>query len=206
MVGKELILITNGEIEKKEKIVLEKINLKINIGDVIWLKGVNSSGKSVLSDVLIGFDKMFSGKFSSKVNKPLYITTEYPFFDEEKVKNVIDYYKLMYKIKKNKIEEIIDILDLRIHLKKRIKEISSGTKQKLKLIPLFILGYDFIILDEIFKTLDVNIKKIIEKQIIMQIENQATVVIIEHNEELMMNIKINTMRTLECKNKTVIEL
>ena len=53
----KLIELNNVSYSKNNSVILNSINLKINKGDFISIVGPNSSGKTTLVRIMLGFDK-----------------------------------------------------------------------------------------------------------------------------------------------------
>ena len=82
------------------------------------------------------------------------------------------------------VGDIIDLLDLRPHLKKRISELSGGQKQRVAIARTLVLKPRLLLMDEPLSALDGMIKESI-KELIRQIARKykLTIVIVTHDPE-----------------------
>src|SRR5699024_3604471 len=127
-------------IGKKE--ILKEVNFQFKKGDFIHLKGKNGSGKTIFMESLLGFNKVVSGKRTSRYdrNKICYIPDASFFNDHESVKDVLKATAHFYKVETATLINILNHLqfDETVIFNQKIASLSKGTKKKLELLPLFI--------------------------------------------------------------------
>ncbi|MBJ8055862.1 ABC transporter ATP-binding protein [Bacillus cereus] len=170
------------------KIIFENINLTIPYGSICCLIGANGTGKSVLIDCILGFQKINQGKIIIKSQnitnrnllrlntgivspdhqKHLELLTPKEYFDM-----IIDIYNLN-NIEK-KLDSLIDKLMVRPFLQDLFINLSFGSKKKIQLIGNLLFEPSLLICDEIFEGLDEEsvkrVKEIFQKR---AINNQTT--------------------------------
>ena len=178
---KKYILIKDFSFKHKNKIVFEKLNIRIQAGKTTSIYAGSGKGKTTIADVLIKLhtQKSYKGKiyFDNQDinelnpiylrNKIAYITQDTYLFDET------IRYNLAFASDKNKDDEIIKYIKLfdlknifeenKIDLDKRIisggNNISGGQKQRLLIIRELIKKPKLIIFDEGLSSLE-NINKV----------------------------------------------
>jgi len=202
------IKLNNCTIYMKDEVILEDVFLDIDNGIFLRIKGENGSGKTVLLNTILGLNKNTSGSISRKYDKAdlCYISDTPFFFDDEKVEEVIwtlaKFYSSTYKV----LEDISSTLNLNLASikKKKIYELSKGTRKKMMILPLFIETSKCLVLDEIFTGLDLDTQAFVCERLVKKSVQGATIIIVEHNESIMETIKKNiTVEEIECKNKKI---
>ena len=168
---------------------LSHISFKLNSGDILGLIGRSGSGKSTLIKALLGLKKPDSGNISFKVNggdSPLnrYVgyspqhNALYPFLTLEE--NLIIFGKLN-GVESYTIEErmafILERLNLKAHLRKRINELSGGMQKRADLAVTLIHNPMVIILDEPFNGVDISLQKFIW-QLLKDMSGQGRIIIV----------------------------
>lgn len=206
------ILLENSNICIDDNEILLNVSLEIEEKGFYRISGKNGGGKSILLNSLLGFYQVEEGKRISEFNKDeiVYIPDKPFFFDDEKVKEVIDVTSFFYSIKLDKIIKILNNLqfDYDSNKNKKIYELSKGMQQKLLLIPLFIEN-KYYFLDEILVSLDDEITDLVLNRIVDILKKDRLVVMIEHNQASidfiysLINNKTNC-KEITCQEKKVI--
>lgn len=88
----------------------------------------------------------------------------------------------------------------------KIANLSSGTRQKLLLLPIFVISFDLIILDETFKNIDDQMVEKYVAKIISQYENQAAIIIVEHLIDIAKIFSNYNIVELKCQNSRLEKL
>lgn len=151
----------------KEKI-LKGLNLNAKKGDVLIIKGPNGCGKSTLLKILAGVFTIDSGKVKYIVNESevnsfeskYYIgfcSIEQNLYEELTIYENLEFFLKLRNIKgKEKIEDYLKKANLYDKRDKYFKNLSSGMKQRVKILSAFLHNPIFLLLDEPSSNLDEN--------------------------------------------------
>ncbi len=136
--------------------VLKSINLSIQPLEKIAILGANGSGKSTLLKIMAGFLYFESGSVQwtlndQKLNAPDFVFSS-PYidlFDDLTVKEHLAFH-FKHKSAYNNLDcdAIIQLSNLEAYVNKRIKQLSSGIKQRFKNTLALFSNSDVIFLDE----------------------------------------------------------
>lgn len=175
-----MLKIDNLTVKVQDKVILDKLDLEINKGEIHVLMGPNGTGKSTICKVLLKHPDyevingtiFYKEKNLEKLDTTaisrmgMFLLAQTPVEIEgitnaELIRNVIsektnervDIFKFNKKL--NEVCEILDIPKEFVHRDVNFN-MSGGEKKKNELLQLFMLEPDFIILDEIDSGLDVD--------------------------------------------------
>lgn len=196
-----MLELRNIKKEYEGKVILEEINLKIEDGKIISLLGSSGSGKTTLLNIILGLTNQDGGEIyfngediSNKSMKKRgfnIVFQDYALFP-----NLTAYENIMYPVKNNKnlvtaeeVEELIETLDLRNHLYKKIDELSGGQKQRVALARTLVMKPKILLLDEPLSALDGVIKENIKEKIkFITKKYKLTTIMVTHDPEEAMTI------------------
>lgn len=178
---------------------LNDINLTIEQGEFIGLKGENGSGKSTLMKIIAGIlksDNIYidGNKLNSDDFRFISYMDSSPFFYELlSVYEMIDFKRnIVYSDFDERIFEWSYLLGLEKYKNEIIRNLSLGNRQKLSLILTLIGSPKFILLDEPFNGMDSEAVNVVIKLLFELVLEKRTVVITTHN-----NFKIDKLYTRE---------
>ena len=194
-----IIEFNNVSLSYGKRLILDKINFKINEGQIFGMLGPNGVGKSTIFNLITGLISPDNGKIKINNNDvtsiPVYLRTkkfrvgfvpQYGGYFADL--SLLDNLKAISEIiieNKNLRQEKIDYLMSKFELENiqdvKCKFLSGGQKKKL-VIALALLGDPkILLLDECFAALDVLTIKMLQEIIInLQQENLITVCICDH--------------------------
>lgn len=143
------------------KNVVDQISFSIEKGDIVGLVGPNGSGKSTTMKMIMMLIKKDEGKvlFSKDIKyftKKIGFATESSSFytymtGRENLKVIADLYS---GISDTKIDELLEMFDIREAADRKVKTYSTGMKQRLGLARAFLNDPELLILDEPTNGLD----------------------------------------------------
>jgi ABC-2 type transport system ATP-binding protein len=182
---------------KTRKEVLKGIDLQIKEGEIFGILGPNGAGKTTLLSILstlllpdrgkvqiLGIDALTNG---ARIRERVNISSgNANFLWSLTVKENLHFYAMLYGLvgrqRKEKVNALIDLLDLREHQNVLFDRISTGMKQRLSLAKCLLNDPDVLFLDEPTVGLDPNAAARIRGEILsIQKERKMTVLLTTHN-------------------------
>ncbi|WP_321295050.1 gliding motility-associated ABC transporter ATP-binding subunit GldA [Marinifilum fragile] len=172
---------------------LDQVSFEINQGEVVGFLGPNGAGKSTMMKIITGFIPQSSGlvevnglnieEHSLEVRKQIgYLPEHNPLYLEMYVKEYLDHVASIYKLgklKKSRIDEMIDLTGLGLEQNKKIGALSKGYRQRVGIAQALIHDPKVVILDEPTTGLDPN--QLVEiRNLIQEIGKQKTVMLSTH--------------------------
>jgi len=186
------------EIEKLSKSfgeqkVLDKIDFKLESGEIVGLIGPSGSGKSTLIKTMLGMEKADDGEalvLDYKMPKREILSNiGYMAQSDALYEMLTGYENLEFfgKMKgvpsdklKKEIEYIAEIVDLTNDLKKLVSKYSGGMKRRLSLAIALIGSPELLILDEPTVGIDPSLRKNIWKELFKQRDNGVGILVTTH--------------------------
>lgn len=176
------------------KKVLDNLNFTINKGEVVGLVGPNGAGKTTLMRILCLLSKADSGEVklcgisnNSKKDREKYLSNlsaiiETPaLYENLSGYDNIDLIRRINNLSKERMNEMIEFINIGDMIKHKVKQYSLGMKQRLALGISLLNSPNLLILDEPTNGLDYD--GIIEfRKLISEIvsKNQVSVIISSH--------------------------
>lgn len=163
---KEVVLKTNGLTKMyKSFAALDNADLTVYRGDIYGIIGRNGAGKTTLMKMVTGLTDKTSGEFelfnekSSKAEaqrKRIGCLIENPaFFGNMTAYQNLKYYCIQKGVTdEEKINEVLELVQLKDAANKKFKEFSLGMKQRLGIALAILYDPDLIVLDEPINGLD----------------------------------------------------
>ena len=194
-----IIEFENVSLSYGNRLILDKINFKINRGEIFGMLGPNGVGKSTIFNLLTGLIKPNEGNIKIEginVNDyPIYLRTrkfkvgyvpQYGgyFNDLTLYQNLLAISEIVINDKKF-VKDRINYLLTRFELENvkdiKAKFLSGGQKKKLVIALSLLSEPKVLLLDECFAALDVLTIKMLQEIIVsLQQENQITICICDH--------------------------
>ncbi|MCL2189418.1 MAG: ABC transporter ATP-binding protein [Defluviitaleaceae bacterium] len=150
----------------KDKTAVDNVSLTVEKGDIFGLIGQNGAGKSTFMRMVTSLSRLDSGTVelfgereagkitSARTRMGAMIETPALFTNLSAEQN-LEYYRLQRGIvEKNRIQEVLKIVNLTDTGKKKFKNFSLGMKQRLGLAVAMLSHPDFLIFDEPTNGLD----------------------------------------------------
>ncbi|APY11469.1 gliding motility-associated ABC transporter ATP-binding subunit GldA [Seonamhaeicola sp. S2-3] len=207
---------------------LNNISFKVDKPEIVGFLGPNGAGKSTMMKILTTYIKPSNG--NAKVNgfdinqntqqaqlSVGYLPEHNPLYTEMYVKEYLKFNAHIYKVSKERINEVIELTGLTPEAHKKIGQLSKGYRQRVGLATALLHNPDVLILDEPTTGLDpnqlVDIRSLIKTigktktvflstHIMQEVEAMCDRVIIINKGEIVANKKLSELR--EEKEQVVI--
>jgi len=146
---------------------LNDISFTIKKGEIVGFLGPNGAGKSTMMKILTTYINSSKGKAivnefdvttqQKNVQQCVgYLPEHNPLYSDMYVKEYLSFNTDIYKIKKERIEEVIALTGLTPESHKKINQLSKGYRQRVGLANALLHNPDVLILDEPTTGLDPN--------------------------------------------------
>ncbi|MDO5979624.1 gliding motility-associated ABC transporter ATP-binding subunit GldA [Flavivirga spongiicola] len=203
-----------------EQKALNNISFKVNKPEIVGFLGPNGAGKSTMMKILTTYINPSKG--AAKVNgydikestqlvqqSVGYLPEHNPLYLEMFVKEYLNFNANIYKVSKQRVNEVIELTGLTPEVHKKIGQLSKGYRQRVGLANALLHDPEVLILDEPTTGLDPNqlidirnlIKEIGETKtvflsthIMQEVEAMCDRVIIINKGEIVADKKLNELR------------
>lgn len=201
---------------------VDAISFEVNKGEIVGFLGPNGAGKSTTMKIITGYLQADGGKARvcgvDVADDPLatkkkigYLPELNALYYEMYVREYLGFIAEVHQVKeaKKRIEEVIDLVGLRLESAKKIGQLSKGYKQRVGLAAALVHDPEVLILDEPTTGLDPNqiveIREVIRQQgqdktvlfsshILQEVEAICTRVIIINKGKLVANDSLANLR------------
>ncbi|MCH1782731.1 ABC transporter ATP-binding protein [Psychrobacter glaciei] len=183
------------------KVIFEDISLKVNKGEIVSILGPSGCGKTTLLHIILGLTDISSGRLAYDnediTRVPMkhrgfnIVFQDYALFPNLNVKQNIEYGLRNRPNVSTQVEvdELVDLLEIKPHLNKRISQLSGGQKQRVALARTLVMKPKILLLDEPLSALDGVIKETIKARIREIAERyELTTLIVTHDPEEAMTL------------------
>ena len=200
-----MLLAQNISLVRLDKTIFEDVNLSLTAGKILLLSGKNGSGKTSLIKTVLNILEPSSGSIYWKgkaIKKILndyysnvtYIADRTSTIRHLTIKQNIDIWKKIFlsRVSQKQVEDVLEILNLKSYLQRKVSNLSLGEIKKLELIRLVIENKKIWILDEPLSNLDIDSIKIIGQTFMDHCRNNGSVIFSSHQ-----NLNINISEEIE---------
>jgi ABC-2 type transport system ATP-binding protein len=210
---------------------LDAVSFSISKGEIVGFLGPNGAGKSTLMKILTTFisadegTALVNGNDVSQQQKAVqksvgYLPEHNPLYLDLYVREYLSFNADVYKVKKSRIDEVIQLTGLSPEAHKKIGELSKGYRQRVGLATALLHDPEVLILDEPTTGLDPNqlveIRELIKNigknktvflstHIMQEVEAICDRVIIINNGKIVTDKKLNNL-VKDTKEDQVIEV
>lgn len=173
-----------------KKQVLFNISLTVPYCQILGLLGPSGSGKTTLVKMIAGVDSPSSGEVYvlgekmprlSMMSKIGYMAQSDALYGELTAEENLKFFASMYSLTKGKqrerIKEVMYLVNLSDHLKKQVKQYSGGMKRRLSLAIALLHEPPILILDEPTVGIDPVLRKSIWEEL-YKLKNKGTTIIV----------------------------
>ncbi|NNJ88969.1 MAG: gliding motility-associated ABC transporter ATP-binding subunit GldA [Eudoraea sp.] len=173
-----------------KQLALKDVSFTIKKGEIVGFLGPNGAGKSTLMKVLTTYLKADDGKAlvngydvgidAKNVQKSIgYLPEHNPLYLEMYVKEYLQFNAEVYKVSKDRIEDVIEQIGLSAEAHKKIGQLSKGYRQRVGLAAALLHDPHVLILDEPTTGLDPN--QLLEiRKLIREIGKDKTILLSTH--------------------------
>ena len=174
------MFIDNVNIKFDNKIIYEKFSIDFEDNKINCIVGASGCGKTTLLNYIC--DCLLKNN----------IKVSYVFQEDRLIpwKSIFDNLRLVIKNKHNKedinkkIDDILNILDIKEAKFLYPDELSGGMKQKVNIARALLYDFNVLLLDEPFRSLDIKIKNSIMNLIrTISKEKEITIILVSHNKD-----------------------
>lgn len=183
-------ILTTKELGKnfKHKRVLDQINLNVPTGKIYCIMGPNGAGKSTLLKIISGVEKQTEGVVTFKGKdwkredlKVIGSLIEEPgLFDNLTVEENIKLKLKLHRVENKNQEQILNTLGFGDHNQEKVKEFSTGMRQRLGIALAFMGDPDLVILDEPTNGLDTFGIHELRELLMLEKRQGKTIIIASH--------------------------
>ncbi|HKJ48747.1 MAG TPA: gliding motility-associated ABC transporter ATP-binding subunit GldA [Christiangramia sp.] len=146
---------------------LNNVSFEISGGEIVGFLGPNGAGKSTLMKILTGYLKPDGGSAEisgmelegniAKIQQQIgYLPEHNPLYTEMFVREYLRFNASVYKINKDRVEEVIKLTGLTPEANKKMDQLSKGYRQRVGLAAALLHDPEVLILDEPTTGLDPN--------------------------------------------------
>ncbi|MBS3143889.1 ABC transporter ATP-binding protein [Candidatus Woesearchaeota archaeon] len=219
-----------------KNVILDNLELEIPYGEIFGIIGKSGSGKTTLLSILVGFLNPERGKvffqgleLRDNYNKVMeqfgFTAQEGSFYPKLTVKENLEYFGTMYNLSsasiKNRIPELLRLVNLQDDKDKLASELSSGMQKRLDIACAIIHNPKVLILDEPTEDLDPGLRReilrllkkinkekkvtiVITSHLLEEIEQICTRLAILHNKKILISGTVNELKDSYSKNQKII--
>jgi len=149
------------------QLALNEISFSAKKGEIIGFLGPNGAGKSTMMKILTGYILPNEGEVSvAEINvlsqtlkaqqKIGYLPEQNPLYKDMYVREYLGFQASVFKIGKERIEEVIELVGLTPEIRKKIGQLSKGYQQRVGIAAAILHDPEVLILDEPTTGLDPN--------------------------------------------------
>jgi ABC-type Fe3+/spermidine/putrescine transport system ATPase subunit len=196
-----LIVIKNLTKRYNSHIAVNNLTLQVFAGEHLCLLGPSGCGKTTLLRLIAGFEEPDSGEIllngktvsvhgkiiPSHERKIGMVFQDLALWPHMTVKENIEFglkKDLSGEEKMEKIEKVLNLVNLKAHLNYSPNQLSGGEQQRVALVRTLILEPDILLLDEPLSSLDFRLKEELEKVIVeLQKRLNITTIYVTHNQD-----------------------
>ena len=150
-----------------EQLALNEISFSAKKGEIIGFLGPNGAGKSTMMKILTGYILPNEGEVSVGETNVLsdaikaqqkigYLPEQNPLYNDMYVREYLGFQASIFKVGKERIEEVIELVGLTPEVRKKIGQLSKGYQQRVGIAAAILHNPEVLILDEPTTGLDPN--------------------------------------------------
>ena len=194
------LIIRARSLEKSygDETFLTDFNLDVWKGSIFGILGVSGSGKTTALRLLAGFENPDSGiiemydkiVYDEETNIPPeernigMVFQDYALFPHLNVEKNIGFGLTSKDINKGRLEEVLEMCNLKKYRNKFPQDISGGQQQRVALARALAPKPDVVLLDEPFTSLDAHMARDLRDEVVSLLrETETTAILVTHDQE-----------------------
>lgn len=197
------IRINDISYQYEDELVLDKVSLQVNHGEIVALLGPSGCGKTTLLRLIAGLLTIQSGEIyfgdtdvsglDPRKRNAVMVFQNYALFPHLSVQKNIEYGLKVRKIDKKdieiKLDKVLETVKLQGLKDRRISELSGGQQQRVALARALVVNPDVLLFDEPLSNLDEKLRVSMRQEIrnILK-ERDTTGIYVTHDQEEAMSI------------------
>lgn len=209
-----MLKIDNLSIMANNSLILDKLSLTVEAGDVVCILGQNGEGKSTLLKAIMGhteyimtkgnilYNNILLNKLSinERAHLGIFMANQNPI--EIEGISMLDFFKSIYQ----EYHQTVNVLSLYKTIDAILKKVglpndvltrsinvgfSGGEKKKSEMAQMLLIAPKLILLDEIDSGLDIDATQTITNLLLEAKANKKTIIFVTHHEELIKQLQPN---------------
>jgi ABC-type Fe3+/spermidine/putrescine transport system ATPase subunit len=195
-----MLKIADLSVKRGDKIILENVNFNVHEHKLISLVGPSGCGKSTLLHTIVGFIQPLKGSITLHGKDLVSVPIEkrsigIVFQDDTLFPNLTVRENIEYGIstwedshKNKRIDELLELVNLKAHEAKLPHELSGGEKQRVALVRALAPQPKLLLMDESFSSLDPVLRASLREEIKTILKSLAiTCILVTHDRDEAMN-------------------
>lgn len=190
-----MIHVSNLTKRYRDVVVVDDFSMDVESGDSVALWGPNGAGKTTVIRCVLGLVN-YEGrvdvggldvrKHGKSVRSRIgYVPQELSFYDDMNVLDLLDYSARLRRIGKDRVDEVVELIEIGPHTDKLVRELSGGLKQRLGLGTALLPDPEILLLDEPTSNLDAVARDAAVRMLeALRHEGRTLVVTSHHMEEV----------------------
>lgn len=173
--------------------VIKAIDMTVDKGEIFGLLGPSGAGKTTLVKIIVGILKPSEGSASvlgtpmpslKKMKKIGFMAQSDALYSELSGRENLDFFASIYGLskseRKEKIQEVLEVVDLASDIDKPVEKFSGGMKRRLSLAASILHQPEVLILDEPTVGIDPVLRQSIWKELNILKEKGTTIILTTH--------------------------
>ena len=168
-----------------DKEVLRDFTTKFEEGTVTFITGESGIGKTSIIRILMGLESYQSGRISGLEGKKISVV-----FQDDCLCDKLSLDKNLSMVidgqqgKEQDLDRLLDLFGLEGYRYKRVAELSGGMKRRLAILRAILYPHNLMILDEPFKGLDEENKKLVMGQLAKGLVDKTAIIVTHDKTEI----------------------
>ncbi|MBE6522804.1 MAG: ABC transporter ATP-binding protein [Thermoplasmata archaeon] len=179
--------------DEEEIVAIDRIDLKINKGELVSIVGPSGCGKTTILRMIAGLLEPTEGKITiagKEVNEPGadrgMVFQDFALFPWRSVRRNVEFGMEVAKVPKEerrqRAEKYLELAGLGDFKNAKVHELSGGMKQRVGIARALVNHPDVILMDEPFGALDAQTRNIMQAQLVdILAKTEQTVIFITHS-------------------------